>query len=37
MPYVGYLTIVINDYPLLKFMIIGGMILSVMLTKDSDK
>ncbi len=37
MPYVGYITIIINDYPILKFIVIAGMILSVMLTKDTDK
>ncbi len=37
MPYVGYITIIINDYPILKIIVIAGMILSVMLTKDTDK
>ena len=37
MPYVGYITIVINDYPILKLLVIAGMVISVILTKDSDK
>ena len=37
MPYVGYITIVINDYPILKILVIAGMIISVMITKDNDK
>jgi hypothetical protein len=37
MPYVGYATIVINDYPILKLLVIAGMIVSVMITKDTDK
>ena len=35
-PYVGYLTIVINDYPILKYGLIGFMLLSVMMSKDPE-
>lgn len=37
MPYVGYLTIIINDYPLLKYLMLGAMIFSVMINKDKEK
>lgn len=35
-PYVGYLTIVINDYPILKYSLIGMMLLSVIISKDPE-
>ncbi len=35
-PYVGYLTIVINENPILKYSILGLMLLSVMMSKDSE-
>lgn len=35
-PYVGYLTIVINDYPILKYSLIGMMLLSVIVSKDPE-
>jgi signal peptidase len=33
-PYVGYLTIVLNENPPLKYTVLGAMLLSVMLAKD---
>ena len=35
-PYVGYLTIFINDYPILKYTLIGLMLLSVVISKDPE-
>ena len=35
-PYAGYLTIVLNDYPMLKFVVLGGMLVSVLLQKDPN-
>ena len=35
-PYVGYLTIIINDYPILKYALIGFMLMSVMISKDPE-
>ena len=35
-PYAGYLTIVLNDYPMLKFLVLGGMLLSVLMSKDPN-
>jgi signal peptidase I len=35
-PYAGYLTIVLNDYPMLKFLVLGGMMLSVIMSKDPN-
>lgn len=35
-PYVGYLTIVINENPILKYSLLGSMLLSVMLSKDTE-
>lgn len=35
-PYVGYLTIVINDYPLLKYGLILMMLMSVVISKDPE-
>lgn len=35
-PYVGYLTIIINEYPFLKQLLIGCMLLSVMMSKDPE-
>ncbi len=37
MPYVGYLTILINDYPILKYLMLGSMIISVMINKEKEK
>lgn len=37
MPYVGYITIIINDYPILKLLLLGSMIVSVMINKDKNK
>ena len=36
-PYAGYLTIVLNDYPALKYAVLGGMLLSVLLSKDPNQ
>ena len=36
MPYGGYMTIVLNDYPMLKFLVLGGMLLSMLLTNDTN-
>ena len=36
MPYAGYLTILLNDYPMLKFVVLGGMLISVLLQKDPN-
>ena len=36
MPYAGYLTILLNDYPMLKFVVLGGMLVSVLLQKDPN-
>lgn len=33
-PYVGMLTIWLNDYPMLKFAVIGFMFLTVLVSKD---
>lgn len=35
-PYVGYLTIVINENPVLKYSLLGFMLLSVMMSKDPE-
>jgi signal peptidase len=35
-PYAGYLTIVLNDYPMIKFLVLGGMMLSVIMSKDPN-
>ena len=35
-PYCGYLTIILNDYPMLKFLVLGGMMLSVIMSKDPN-
>jgi signal peptidase len=37
MPFVGYLTILINDYPILKYLMMGLMIFSVMINKEKEK
>lgn len=34
LPYVGYITILLNDYPSLKFVMIGLMSLFVLTAKD---
>lgn len=36
-PYVGYLTIVLNEHPPLKYAVLGLMLLSVMLAKDQKE
>ena len=36
MPYAGYLTILLNDYPMLKFIVLGGMLVSVLVQKDPN-
>eukprot|EP00344_Euplotes_crassus_P006030 CAMPEP_0197004832 /NCGR_PEP_ID=MMETSP1380-20130617/25921_1 /TAXON_ID=5936 /ORGANISM="Euplotes crassus, Strain CT5" /LENGTH=126 /DNA_ID=CAMNT_0042423763 /DNA_START=163 /DNA_END=543 /DNA_ORIENTATION=+ len=33
-PYVGILTILLNDYPYLKYTVIGGMLIMVLVAKD---
>ncbi len=33
-PYVGMLTIWLNDYPMLKYAVIGVMFLTVLVSKD---
>lgn len=35
-PHAGYLTIVLNDYPMIKFLVLGGMMLSVIMSKDPN-
>ena len=35
-PYAGYLTILLNDYPYLKMAVLGGMLLSVLLSRDPN-
>ncbi len=35
-PWAGYFTIILNDYPLAKFLMLGGMLLTVMLSKDPN-
>ena len=35
-PYVGYLTILLNEKPLLKYTVLGLMLLSVMISKDPE-
>lgn len=35
-PYAGYLTIILNDYPMIKFLVLGGMMLSVIMSKDPN-
>lgn len=34
MPYVGYVTIVLNDYPKLKYAILGLLGVSLLFTKE---
>ena len=36
-PYMGYFTIILNDYPMAKFGMLGSMLLSVMLSKDPNQ
>ena len=36
-PYVGYVTILMNDYPLLKFALLGALGLSVFFSNDPDE
>ena len=36
MPYAGYLTILLNDYPMLKFAVLGAMLISVLIQKDPN-
>ncbi|MCO5598528.1 hypothetical protein L7F22_052625 [Adiantum nelumboides] len=33
-PYVGYVTILLNDYPKLKYLLLGGLGLSLLFTKE---
>mmetsp|Transcript_13064 Transcript_13064/g.11547 ORF Transcript_13064/g.11547 Transcript_13064/m.11547 type:complete len:126 (+) Transcript_13064:194-571(+) len=33
-PYIGMLTIILNDYPTLKWIVIGGMLITVLIAKD---
>lgn len=33
-PYSGYLTLILNDYPAVKYAMLGFMFVSVLLTKD---
>ena len=35
-PYSGYLTLLMNDYPIAKYSMIGFMFLSVLLSKDPN-
>ena len=35
-PYAGYMTILLNDYPMFKFIVLGGMLISVLLQKDPN-
>ena len=34
MPYVGYVTIALNDYPKLKYLLLGGLGLSLLLQRE---
>lgn len=34
MPYVGYVTIALNDYPKLKYLLLGGLGLSLLMQKE---
>ena len=33
-PYVGYMTILLNDYPMFKFVVLGGMAFFTIVAKD---
>ena len=35
-PYIGYITILINEKPILKYALIGAMLFSVMISKDPE-
>ena len=35
-PYAGYMTILLNDYPMLKFLVMGLMLVSVLIQKDPN-
>ena len=35
-PYAGYLTILLNDYPAFKYAVLGLMLISVLLQKDPN-
>ena len=35
-PYAGYLTIMLNDYPVFKYCVLGVMLISVLLQKDPN-
>lgn len=37
LPYGGYFTIILNDYPMAKFLMLGSMLLSVMISKDQNQ
>ena len=34
LPYVGMVTIILNDYPILKYILLGGMGIMVVFSKD---
>ena len=36
-PYAGYLTIILNDYPLAKYLLLGGMLVSMLLSKEPSQ
>ena len=36
-PYAGYVTILLNDYPALKMAVLGAMLLSVLVSKDPNQ
>lgn len=35
-PYGGYLTIVLNDFPMVKWIMLGSMLISVLIQKDPN-
>ncbi len=36
-PYAGYATIILNDYPMVKIAVLGAMLLSVLISKDPNQ
>ena len=36
-PWAGYFTIILNDYPAAKYAMLGGMLLTVLLSKDPNQ
>ena len=36
-PYAGFPTIILNDYPMVKMAVLGGMLLSVLIGKDPNQ